>query len=167
MNTQPVANEKSSRWLWRYGPLVAWMALIWFASSAQFSAGNTSPLIATVIRWFAPDISETGLAVVQLIIRKLAHFCEYGVLAFLAARAFVGSSHEGLRKRWFFWSLLLVVVYALLDEYHQSFVPSRTASFTDSLVDIAGGLTVLLLYERRQHRRSNAESKRKNPRPLV
>ena len=42
-------------------------------------------------------------------------------------------------------SLALVVVYALLDEYHQSFVPSRTASIFDSFIDMAGGLTALLL----------------------
>jgi VanZ family protein len=41
--------------------------------------------------------------------------------------------------------LLLVVIYALLDEFHQSFVPSRTASVYDSAIDIAGGLTVLLI----------------------
>ena len=33
----------------------------------------------------------------------------------------------------------------LLDEYHQSFVPQRTASIYDSLIDMAGGLTALLV----------------------
>jgi VanZ family protein len=36
------------------------------------------------------------------------------------------------------------VVYALLDEYHQSFVPSRTGSVYDSLIDATGGLVALL-----------------------
>jgi VanZ family protein len=39
----------------------------------------------------------------------------------------------------------LVVVYALVDEYHQSFVPTRTASVFDSLIDIAGGLTAIII----------------------
>jgi len=43
--------------------------------------------------------------------------------------------------------LLLVVIYGLLDEFHQSFVPSRTASIYDSMIDIAGGLTVLLIFK--------------------
>jgi VanZ family protein len=38
------------------------------------------------------------------------------------------------------------VIYGLLDEFHQSFVPSRTASVYDSVIDIAGGLTVLLIF---------------------
>jgi len=43
----------------------------------------------------------------------------------------------------------LIVVYALVDEYHQSFVPSRTASIFDSLIDMAGGLTALLIVRKR------------------
>jgi VanZ family protein len=44
----------------------------------------------------------------------------------------------------------LIVVYALLDEYHQSFVPSRTASIFDSFIDMSGGVAMLLLLRRRQ-----------------
>ena len=39
-----------------------------------------------------------------------------------------------------------MVIYGLLDEFHQSFVPSRTASIYDSAIDVAGGLTVLLIF---------------------
>jgi VanZ family protein len=39
----------------------------------------------------------------------------------------------------------LIVGYALLDEYHQSFVPSRTASIFDSLIDSVGGLVALIV----------------------
>jgi VanZ family protein len=44
----------------------------------------------------------------------------------------------------------LVVINALLDEYHQSFVPSRTASIYDSLIDMAGGLTVMIFIRSRK-----------------
>ena len=39
---------------------------------------------------------------------------------------------------------MLIVLHALLDEYHQSFVPSRTGSLYDSGIDIAGGLIGLI-----------------------
>jgi VanZ family protein len=42
-------------------------------------------------------------------------------------------------------SLGLIVIFALLDEYHQSFVTTRQASVYDSLIDIAGGLTALII----------------------
>ena len=86
------------------------------------------------------------MAAVHFLTRKAGHFTEYAVLAFLTRRAFITSSHAFLRRYWFQLGLLLVVIYGLLDEFHQSFVPSRTASVYDSVIDIAGGLTVLLIF---------------------
>lgn len=77
--------------------------------------------------------------------RKAAHFSEYAVLAFLARRAFISSSSSFIERNWFQLGLILVVVYALLDELHQRFEPTRTASIYDSAIDVAGGLTVLLI----------------------
>ncbi len=139
---------RARRWprIRRYGPLVVWMAFIFFASTAEFSAGNTSRIIGPLLRWLFPSISEEQLTLVHSITRKAAHFAEYAILAWLAARAFTTSSHRTLSRQWFIISLLLVVVYSLSDEYHQSFVPSRTGSIYDSLIDISGGLAALLLY---------------------
>lgn len=76
------------------------------------------------------------------------------MLGFLAARAFRSSQNPAIRERWFLISVILVVVYALVDEYHQSFVPSRTGSIFDSFIDMAGGLTTLIVLKRRQKRLS-------------
>jgi VanZ family protein len=76
------------------------------------------------------------------------------MLAFLSRRAFISSSREFLQRYWFQVSLGLIVIYALLDEFHQSFVPSRTPSIYDSAIDVAGGLAVLLvlkLFARKPH----------------
>jgi VanZ family protein len=122
------------------------MGFIFFASTAEFSAANTSRIIAPLLRWLFPGISEEQLVFAHFITRKAAHFTEYAILAWLAARAFATSSGQTLRRHWFLISLALVILYALSDEYHQSFVPSRTASIYDSFIDMAGGLTALLLY---------------------
>jgi VanZ family protein len=129
----------------RYGPLLLWLAFIWFASTGEFSAANTSQIVGPILLWLFPNLSEAQLATVHFLTRKAAHFSEYAVLAFLARRAFITSTHGVIGRYWFQLSLLLVVIYALLDEFHQSFVPSRTASIYDSAIDIAGGLTVLLI----------------------
>jgi len=131
---------------WRYGPLVLWLLFISFASTNQFSANNTSEILRPLVLWFFPNLSESRLAALHFLARKAGHFTEYAVLAFLSRRAFITSSHAFLQRNWFQSGLLLVVIYALLDEFHQSFVPSRTASVYDSVIDIAGGLTVLLLF---------------------
>ena len=134
--------------LMRYGPLAAWMAFISFASTGEFSADNTSFLVGPLVLWLFPNTSPETLALIHLCVRKTAHFVEYALLAFLAARAFTTSSSDSLRKHWLRWSLILIAAYALLDEYHQSFVPTRTASIYDSAVDFLGGLTALLIYSR-------------------
>jgi len=132
--------------VWLYGPLVAWMVFIFFASTGALSGENTSRIIRPLLLWLFPEISEEKIALAHFVTRKVAHFLEYGVLAFLAARAFSKSSGRWLSRRWLMVSLLLVVVYSLADEYHQSFVPSRGASIYDSLIDTLGGLTSLMLY---------------------
>jgi VanZ family protein len=133
------------RRLSRYGPLILWAALIFVGSSDLFSASHTSALLVKPLRWLFPNASDATLAVIHFLIRKAAHFSEYAVFAWLAARAFRASSHALLRDRWFWISLLLVIVYSLSDEFHQTFVPSRTASIYDSMIDSAGGLAALAL----------------------
>jgi VanZ family protein len=138
--------KQTQRRFWRYGPLVLWIIFISFASTNQFSAGNTSAILRPILLWFFPNLSESRLAAAHFLTRKAGHFTEYAVLAFLTRRAFITSSHAFLNRYWFQLGLLLVVIYGLLDEYHQSFVPSRTASIYDSAIDVAGGFTVLLIF---------------------
>lgn len=130
--------------IWRYAPLVSWMLFIYLASTSGFSAHNTSRILRPLLLWLFPQISEERIAALHFLIRKAAHFTEYAVLGLLAARAFVGSSHRVLRDNWIIVSAILIVTYAFLDEFHQSFVSARTASIFDSLIDIAGGLFALI-----------------------
>ena len=131
----------------RYGPLVLWLGLIAFASTAGFSASNTSMFIRPLLKWLFPGHSEAELTSLHVLVRKAGHFFEYAVLAFFARRAFISSTHLFIRRRWFELALLLVVVNSFLDELLQSFVPSRTGSIYDSFIDIAGGLTVLIVFK--------------------
>ena len=128
-----------------------------FASTDGFSAGNTSRIIRPLLLWLFPEITEAQLGTVHLLTRKTAHFVEYAILAFLARRAFITSTRELLKNHWFVLSLIFVVVVAVIDELHQSFVPARTGSIYDSGIDIAGGFTVLLVYWIHRHRRSGLD----------
>ena len=132
-----------SSFLWRYGPVVAWVCFIFFASTASFSADNTSRIIRPLLLWLSPGISEASINEVHFLVRKAAHFTEYAVLALLAARAFRSSPRRALSAWWWLASFAVVACVALSDEYHQSFVPSRTASLYDSLIDMAGGAAAL------------------------
>ena len=161
---KPETERPQSR-LRRYAPLILWMAAIFFASTDELSGSKTSLVIEPFLRWFFPHITSHRVELIHLLVRKGAHFSEYAILGLLAARAFSTSNHSFLRLRWFVASLVLVSIYALSDEYHQSFVPSRTASVYDSMIDIAGGLTVLVLLtvgrkrgDRKQNRPAASDS---------
>jgi VanZ family protein len=128
--------------------------LIFIGSGNLLSGSHTSPFLVRPLHWLFPDASDATLRTLHLVLRKIGHFTEYAILAWLAARAFRTSSRELLRRRWFWISLLLVVVYSLSDEFHQSFVPSRGASIYDSLIDSLGGLTMLALIAVRKPKQS-------------
>lgn len=149
------AKTRPSR-LRRYLPLLIWMAVIFFASTGEFSATNTNAFIQPLLRWLFPHITDERIALFHLLLRKCGHFSEYAILGLLAAHAFMASSHASLRRQWFLVALSLICLYALTDEYHQSFVASRTASIYDSLIDMSGGITALILTaigHRRKRRR--------------
>ena len=155
MTEELSVTHPQSRWR-RYLPLVIWMGVIFFASSGEFSAANTNLVIKPVLRWFFPDLSNERIAAIHFFLRKCGHFSEYAILGILAARAFIAASHATLRRNWFLDALVLISVYAFSDEFHQSFVATRTASIYDSLIDISGGLVALVLvavWRRRRNRK--------------
>ena len=154
----PFALTKRRR-LSRYGPVILWAALIFIGSSDLLSASHTSTFLIRPLRLLFPSASETTLNTIHFALRKLGHFTEYAILASLAARAFRTSSQPWLRQRWFWTALSFVIVYALFDEFHQSFVPSLTASIYDSMIDMVGGLTALVLIHVRSPRVSKRDSR--------
>ncbi len=161
--------SSNSRNLWRgriirYAPLILWVAVIFINSSTVGASNNTSRFIRPFLEWLFADASAVQIDIYHGYIRKLAHFTEYGVLAFLASRAFRLSSRTALRKFWFVWAFLFVALIASFDEYNQSFNSARTGSLYDVLIDVSGGLFALGVFyfiERlRKNRASVIESSR-------
>src|SRR5580693_6801898 len=113
-------------------PVVLWGALIFTLSTSAFSAINTAKVFDPIIRWLIPGISAASVDVCHMLVRKAAHFTEYGVLFWLLVR--------GPMVRRPYLALMLCVVYALSDEGHQMFVPDRTASLYDVALDSSGAL---------------------------
>jgi len=122
---------------------ILWMGVIFIFSTDLGSSAHTSHYVDSVVRFFYPDVPGSRLLLFQEATRKLAHLSEYAVLSILWFSAFSQGS-----RRWSFShagsALLICVVYAALDEFHQSFVPSRTASLTDVGIDSVGTLISLL-----------------------
>jgi len=117
-----------------------------YASSGEFSSVNSSRVVRPLLLWLSPGMSEGTLAGLHFLTRKTSHLAEYAILAFLARRAFVLSSQKFIRRRWVELTMVVVVGCSLLDEFHQSYDPSRSASILDCVIDAIGGLAVLLVF---------------------
>lgn len=92
---------------------------------------------AGIIFWLSsiPNL-KTNLEY-DFILRKIAHTVEYFILTLLLYRAFKGSFNMGIFHL-FIYPVTLSFFYAVSDEFHQSFVPARSASIRDVLIDTIG-----------------------------
>jgi VanZ family protein len=131
---------------WLYAPIIVWIGLIFFLSSPEGSFDETSRIIGPLLHFFFPSVSSDTEKLVHAIVRKGAHFTEYGILAFLAVRACRRSGSAFLQKWQFLLPVALAVVIASLDELNQSFEPSRTSSPLDVLLDVIGAATISFLF---------------------
>src|SRR5258708_1482577 len=107
-----------SLWL----PVFIWAAFIFYLSSV--------PHLRFLQSWWDYPL------------RKIGHMGVFGILARLLARAFTGSTFWPWKKI-FAWSLILTILYAAIDEYHQGFTPGRTPAIHDVVIDGVGGWTAL------------------------
>jgi VanZ family protein len=126
---------------------MVWMLIIFSASSDQKSFSHSSRIIAPILHWLFPHMSDQSVHAAVFAVRKAAHVTEYAILGLLVWRALRKSS--GTEPRPWLWSqagiaLLIVALYATSDEIHQAFVPTRQASVWDVLVDTVGGAFGLL-----------------------
>ena len=135
-------NARTLGWYWL--PVIAWMGMIFVASTNLMSGEHTSRFLVPLLRWLSEDISPEMIAAVQLLVRKAAHIAEYAILAMLLFRALVGGGKRTSIQPGIV--VLIVSSYAALDEFHQSFVASRTGSPRDVAIDICGALLGVAIY---------------------
>jgi len=122
-------------------PAILWMALIFAGSTDVLSDANTSRFIVPFLHWIYPHISDHAANVINIGIRKLGHVSEYLILAMLLWRALLqGANWKARLSILFVATLLACAAFAAGDEFHQSFVPTRTPSIRDVLIDICGAL---------------------------
>jgi VanZ family protein len=129
-------------------PALLWMVIIFSASGDSKSGEHSSRILAPLIRWIAPFLSERSVGEIVFAIRKLAHMFEYAVLALLfwcALRKPVRNDARPWSWREAILAIALVAVYAASDEFHQAFVPNRQGKFGDVVIDTVGAALGMLM----------------------
>ena len=122
------------------------MLVIFVASSDLMSSEHTSRVIGPLLHWMFPSMSPFSVVKAELLVRKAAHVTEYAVLASLLFRALVHTVLKGKTAFALAAALFFCALYAASDEFHQAFVPSRTASLRDVAIDVMGALLALSAY---------------------
>lgn len=104
-------------------PSIAWIVVIFYFSSHS-------------------RLVITHQFILDFIIFKTLHLIEYGILYFLLFRAFYKTTKLPLPKK-FLYPLLLASFYAMTDEFHQLFVPTREGRIRDIIIDMGG---IIIIY---------------------
>ncbi len=126
-------------WLSAWWPAFLWAGVIFSLSTDTFSADHTGAVLEPILRWLVPSLTNDQFSTIHNFLRKSAHFTEYFVFCLLLYRG-VRGDRRGWRWTWGLAALFCAAGYSVLDEIHQSFVASRTASAYDSLLDSVGAL---------------------------
>jgi len=127
---------------------VLWLILIAIESSALLSAHNTSRILYPLLH-FLFGMDWDHFEVWHFFIRKSGHVVGYAVLSALLFRAWRATlptmSDVKWTPRWATIAILGTALVASLDEWHQSFIPSRTGRWQDVVLDTCAGLGAQLL----------------------
>ena len=131
-------------WLRAWWPAILWSIVIFLASTDAFSSAHTGSILWRILQALYPAISDEQFEFIHFFTRKSAHVTEYFIFYLLLFRGMRGD-RKGWYWTWAFGAWFLAAFYSALDEVHQSFVASRTASPWDSLIDSAGAFLALIV----------------------
>jgi VanZ family protein len=146
-----MALARTSGWnrLLNWVPAALAVAMIACESTATMSAANTSRWLLPIwVHLFGP-ISREHWEIVHHWIRKTGHFVGYGLVSIAFFHSWRSSLKQSttVQSLWRHAALLALVstlIVAIADEYHQSFVPGRTSSPVDVLIDLCGAIAAQL-----------------------
>ncbi len=123
---KPVLRDLSCKPAFRWALVLFWMSVIYAFSDQPNSS----------------EITEQVLGSLNVLIRKCAHMFEYGILFLLTRWASISIRRPSVPAN--FFAFFICLLYAASDEWHQSFVPNRSAQLQDVGVDMVGVLIAAL-----------------------
>jgi VanZ family protein len=121
-------------------PPLAWMAFI-FPTNGALNTHSTSHIIIPILKWLFPQADSETIHLLHIAVRKAFHIFNYAFLTFLLYRGFRGRNNIR-RPEWLVYAGIIAIGYGALDEFIQTFIPSRTGSLRDWLIDSAGVVVV-------------------------
>lgn len=125
--------------------VLLWMLLIFFLSSLD--SNESSKQSGLIVNILSNILHINNIEALSIIIRKIAHLSEYFILGLL-----VYNMISKYKKRTYI-AVIICILYAISDEFHQSFIPGRSCQTLDIAIDIIGSnLGILLLFLKNKHK---------------
>ena len=141
-------------------PAVVWTGLISIESTDTFSAAHTAGMLYRLVIHLFRHVDMEQFLLVHHYLRKTGHVVGYGILSLLLLRGLRATFHQS--QRWVWHTALLALAgtafVASMDEWHQSYIPSRTGTPWDVVLDSVAGLIFLLIARSWMRRWSHAEA---------
>jgi VanZ family protein len=141
---------------------ILWLIVIAIESSALLSASNTSRILYPLLH-FLFGMDWLRFEYWHFYIRKAGHVVGYAILSILLFRAWRATlpamDNVTWTLRWSSFAILGTALVASLDEWHQTFIPSRTGAVRDVVLDTCAGIAAQVLIflwstrERKSHER--------------
>ena len=140
-------NKKSGLlyWIYIWSPVAFGIGVIMLESTEMFGADHTSGPLRRLFEAVFGHIRDARWEIIHHYVRKSGHFVGYGFigLAWLRAWWFTLTHSRFLTDAML--ALLGTALIASCDEWHQSYLPNRTGTPFDVLLDCTGAITLQLI----------------------
>ena len=143
------ASRKPAPSVWKaWIPALVWLGFITIESTSALSAENTAKVLYPFLH-FLLGLDPFRFLTWHFVLRKTGHVIGYGTLSILLFRAWRVTipvrDHPAWSIVWARTAFSMTALVASLDEWHQTFLPSRTGTIRDVLLDSAAALAAQVL----------------------
>jgi VanZ family protein len=147
-------------WISAWWPVAVSIAVIATESTEAFGSNHTSGPLRWIFQALFGPVSDAHWEIIHHIIRKSGHFLGYGVVGLAWLRAWRMTLPAARPLAQAALALLGTVLLASWDEWHQSFLPNRTSSPWDVLLDCVGAffmVSIVLAAARKSRSRESLQ----------
>lgn len=127
--------------VWWIITFVVIISIFYATQSPGFTGSHTKGLLYSFLSSFF-DPNPSVIWTINVIIRKTGHIVAFGILAVFLYLALSKT------RRPFLYAWVITTVYAVVDEFHQGFIPGRTSSFADVVLDSFGAFLALMIIKK-------------------
>ena len=130
-------------WASAWWPVALGVCIIAAESTAAFGADHTSGPLRLIWEWFFGPTGDDRWDLTHHLIRKTGHFFGYGTLGLMWLRAWWMTRPRAAYITNALLALLGTALVAASDEFHQTFLPNRTGTAWDVLLDCTGAVVLI------------------------